>query len=124
MGHITESQRYTIGCMKKAGKSQKEIAHILGKDKSVMSRELKRNCDNRSGAYNSDLAQRKHVARQLNKARKNVFTVAIKEYVAQKLAAKYSPEQIVGTAKREGIVCVSQETIYEHIWKSKFGYER
>lgn len=119
MSHITEHQRYTISCMKNGGKSQKAIAQMIGKDKSVISRELKRNCDKRSGKYKSDLAQHKYVTRQLNKKRKVIFTPAIKDYVEKKLAEKYSPEQIVGIAKKEGVACVSHEIVYQHIWEDK-----
>jgi len=40
--HLTQEQRYTISCLKKQGYSQSVIAKIIGKDKSVISRELKR----------------------------------------------------------------------------------
>ena len=35
------------------------------------------------------------------------------------LLLKYSPEQIVGIAKKEGLPCVSHERIYQHIWSDK-----
>jgi transposase, IS30 family len=38
---------------------QSEIARVIEKDKSVISRELKRNSDLRSDKYDEDLAQRK-----------------------------------------------------------------
>ena len=41
--HLTREQRYQISALLQAGHSQKEIAEIVGKDKSVISRELKRN---------------------------------------------------------------------------------
>ena len=56
MKHITKEQRYTIFILNEQGKSQSEIALILGKDKSVICRELKRNCDQRSGKYKHELA--------------------------------------------------------------------
>ena len=74
MGHLTSSQRYTIATMKKKGYLQKEIAEVIGKDKSVVSRELKRNCDSRSGEYRADLAERKYAARQKLKHKKISFT--------------------------------------------------
>ena len=46
--------------MKKQNYSQKEISKAIGKDKSVVSRELKRNCDKRNGSYDHNLAQRKY----------------------------------------------------------------
>ena len=64
MKHLTREQRYTICVMKKQGYKQKEIALTIEKDKSVISRELKRNCDKRSNNYDADLAQRKYEKRQ------------------------------------------------------------
>ena len=64
MAHITQSQRYTISCMLKQGYKPIEIAIAIGKDKSVISRELKRNSDNRSGIYKDELAHRKYSKRQ------------------------------------------------------------
>ncbi|MBP8944851.1 MAG: helix-turn-helix domain-containing protein, partial [Paludibacteraceae bacterium] len=48
MKHLTVEQRYTIWAMMQQGLKQKEIALAIGKDKSVVSHELKRNCDNRN----------------------------------------------------------------------------
>ncbi len=41
MKHLTLEQRYTISVMKKQGCKQKDIALTIGKDKSVVSRELR-----------------------------------------------------------------------------------
>jgi IS30 family transposase len=69
MSHLTREQRYTIAAMKQAGHSQKSISEAIGKDKSVVSRELSRNCDGRSGEYRADLAQRKCEQRRKCKCR-------------------------------------------------------
>jgi IS30 family transposase len=50
--------------------SKSEIAIVLKKDKSVLTRELQRNCDLRSGKYDFDLAQRKYEKRQKAKPKK------------------------------------------------------
>ena len=60
MKHLTVEQRYEIWAMLQKGSKQKDIALAIGKDKSVVSRELHRNCDNRSKKYRVDLAQRKY----------------------------------------------------------------
>ena len=119
MSHLTSSQRYTIASMKKSGHSQKAIAEAIGKDKSVVSRELKRNRDLRSGEYRSELADRKYAERQKTKRKKIYFTEEIKAEVKSGLEDKLSPEQIVGKAKREGKACVSHERIYQYIWMDK-----
>lgn len=119
MSHITAEQRYTISVMKQEHYSQTAIALAIGKHKSVVCRELKRNCDNRNKAYKHDLAQKKYVERLVSKPKKIKLTPSIQEYVNEKLKLKYSPEQIAGSAKNEGIACVSHERIYQYIWADK-----
>ena len=119
MGHLTSAQRYTIASMKNNGHSQKEISEVIGKDKSVISRELNRNKDLRSGVYRHDLADRKYAKRQKEKKKKRYFTEAIQERVDKGLEKKLSPEQIVGLAKMKGENCVSHERIYQYIWADK-----
>ncbi|MEO0075815.1 MAG: helix-turn-helix domain-containing protein, partial [candidate division WOR-3 bacterium] len=53
---ITVEQRYQIQALLTAGKNQTEIAQILGKDKSVISRELKRN-RLANGKYKPEIAE-------------------------------------------------------------------
>jgi len=40
-------------------------------------------------------------------------------YVNLWIKEDYSPIQIIGNAKNEGIKCVSHERIYQHIWRDK-----
>lgn len=119
MKHLTKEQRYTISVMKKQGYTQKEISLSIGKDKSVISRELKRNSDKRSGQYTHDLAQRKYEKRQRDKRKNKRFTADVKQLVDNWLREDYSPEQIASRAKLEGKPYVSHERIYQYIWQDK-----
>lgn len=119
MAHITAEQRYAISVLKKQNKSPKEIALTIGKDKSVVSRELNRNCDARSGKYHYDLAQRKYLQRMKEKPKHIPFTEEVKKYMEKGLQDDLSPEQIVGRAKKEGKLCISHEWFYQHIWLDK-----
>jgi transposase, IS30 family len=119
MSHLTCEQRYTISVMLAQNHPQNQIALAIGKDKSVVSREIKRNSDQRNGIYKSDLANRKYKQRQEQKNRPIIFTTSIKKYVEEGLNNEYSPEQINGRAKLDGIFCVSHECIYQYIWKDK-----
>jgi len=119
MAHLTKEQRYVISCLLAKGKRQKEIAEIIGRDKSVISREIKRNKDQRNGLYNDDLANRKYANRQKNKPKHKRFTSEIKQHVDALLKEDYSPEQIVGVSKDQGINCVSHECIYQYVWLDK-----
>ncbi|MCH8533875.1 MAG: helix-turn-helix domain-containing protein [Flavobacteriaceae bacterium] len=69
MAHLTVEQRYTISRMLKLGHSQSSIARTIDKDKSVVSREIRRNSDGRSGEYCSDLAPRKAMMRHQKKSK-------------------------------------------------------
>lgn len=119
MSQITREQRYTIYSMLQSGYNQSEIAQVINKDKSVVSREIRRNADARSGHYNHDLAHRKYLKRQGYKAKPRTFTPEVEEYVRDKLRLKYSPEQIAGVAKKDGVKSVSHERIYQFVWKDK-----
>jgi IS30 family transposase len=57
MAHLTLEQRYKIEAYRNAGSRISEIAQLVDKDKSVISREIKRNCDQRSGIYKAVLAR-------------------------------------------------------------------
>jgi IS30 family transposase len=119
MGHLTEGQRNTIFAMQQAGCSRKMICHTIDKDKSVLSRELRRNSDKRTGAYNPALAQRKYEKRQKEKPKFIRFTEVIKQFVITHLKDDFSPEEIAGRAKYESMECVSHETIYRFVWEEK-----
>ena len=77
MSPLTESQRDTIFSMLNQGHKQIKIAEAIGKHKSVISREIQRNKDQRNGVYRHDLAQRKYTYRQKIKPKQIDFTVAI-----------------------------------------------
>ena len=67
MGHLTLEQRYTIQVLLKEGLNQSLIAKRLNRDKSVIQREIKRNCDLRSGEYKADLVDKKCLNRHKTK---------------------------------------------------------
>ena len=115
MKHLTVSHRFTIESMLKAGYNQSEIALAIGKDKSVVSREIKRNCDQRFGSYSHDIAQRKYHKRQKEKTKRVRFTSEVKTDVNALLHQDYSPEQVVGPLKKQGKDTVSVEAIYQYV---------
>jgi IS30 family transposase len=56
--------------LKNQGFAQKMIAEQIGKNASVVCRELQRNCDNRSGEYKAELAEKKCRNRHKIKSKK------------------------------------------------------
>lgn len=119
MSQLTKAQRYTISVMRKQNFPMGEIAAAIGKHKSTISRELRRNCDGRSGRYDADLAQRKCERRQKGKPHRVRFTEEVRLRVEAMLREDYSPEQVVGRCRLEGLECVSVETIYQYVWGDK-----
>jgi len=119
MAHITKEQRYTIEVLLTKGNTQDFIAKLIGKHKSVISREISRNKDKRNGKYNSNLAQRKYELRIKEKPKRIRFTEEVKSKVNELLREDYSPEQLTGYCKKENIECVSHERIYQHVWANK-----
>ncbi len=119
MKHITYEQRYTISCMIKENYTKTEIAKAIGKSKSVVGREIARNKDGRSGEYKHDLAHKKYIQRKKNKPQNIRFTEQIRQDVETLLCEDYSPEQVVGTLKKQNKAHVSIERIYQHIWDNK-----
>ena len=96
-----------------------EIARRLNFDRSTITRELNRNKDMRSGKYNPDLAQRKRDARMCGRNHFRKMDDAMKELVDKHLEMDFSPEQISGRMKKEGVAIVSHETIYKYVYDDK-----
>lgn len=119
MSHLTTEQRYTISMMLAKGESQTKIATTIEKDKSVVSREISRNRDQRSGEYRFELAVKKAKKRQKEKTKHVRFTTEMQVRVENLLRLDYSPEQVEGFCKTEDVDCVSPERIYQHIWENK-----
>ncbi|MEO1185703.1 MAG: IS30 family transposase [Cyanobacteria bacterium J06636_27] len=119
MAQLTLEQRYEIAALLKTGSSLTKIASQIGKHKSTISREIRRNADGRSGAYRAELAQRKTQRRHKEKQKKITLCAEIEARILDYLTQEYSPEQIKGRCKREGKAMVSTERIYQYIWEDK-----
>lgn len=119
MSHITREQRYTIEVLLSRGESQAFIAETISRSKSVVSREVSRNCDKRSGQYRADLAHRKYEQRKAAIPKRERFTPSVRATVDGLLGEDYSPEQIAGYCREQGVECVSHERIYQYVWADK-----
>ncbi|MCL4159000.1 UNVERIFIED_CONTAM: hypothetical protein GTU68_007747 [Idotea baltica] len=105
--------------MLKQGYNREQIATAINKCPSVLSREIKRNKDIRSGEYRSKLAQRKAEDRLMTKNKCIKFTPKVQKYVDQKLELQWSPEQISNRHCDNEIQMVSHERIYQYIIQDK-----
>lgn len=116
---ISPEQRYQISALRKAGHSLEFIAEQIGKHRSSISKELKRNSCSK-GKYNPKLAQEFCNDRIKEKKKRSSFTKKMKDFIEEKLTTEqWSPEQIVGYCKENQIDMVSHEWIYLHIYKDK-----
>ena len=116
--HLTREQRYTIYAMHKQGCTQKMIGQAIGKDKSVISRELKRNA-NLKGNYSFEYAQDMSEVRKERMKKPRKLAPELKKKIISLLEEDFSPQQIRGRLNLEKQPFVSHETIYKIIRKDK-----
>lgn len=116
---ITDEQRNEISALVQAGIQQKDIARILGKDPSAISRELKRNKS--SGKYHAGKAKRKlRERRGKAKQKSKKIKGQLRHYVVSKLKLYWSPEQIAGRLGKElGCAQLCHETIYQFVYEER-----
>jgi IS30 family transposase len=115
--HLTRDQRCQIYALKATGMSQRDIALRLQISHTTISRELKRNQGKNGYRFQQADAlalERRYIASSQPKSMtpKNI------QVIKQKLKEGWSPDQISGRLKLNGI-CVSHESIYRYIWADK-----
>jgi len=115
---MTFEQRYTIECMLKQKQSIAIMAKTISKNESSIYREIGRNKKPR-GSYNAHYAHMLAGERKKERHLKKRFTSQMERYVRDKLKNQWSPDQIVGKAKKEGIEMVSHQRIYQFIWQDR-----
>ena len=115
--HLTQDERYQIYILKQAGHDQSAIAKLMRRNKSTISRELRRNRGHRG--YRP--AQAHVCAMRRMQESNNSRRVAAKtwHFVEAKLVALWSPEQISGYLAVNGQATVSHECIYQRIYADK-----
>ena len=119
MSQLTREQRYTISVMYQQGFSKKSIAETIGKDKSVVSREIKRNSDEK-GKYRFTYAQEQADLRKERLSQPRKFTGEVRNRIERYMRKyQWSPEQIAGYCRRKGYAMVSVERIYQYIRQDK-----
>ena len=107
--HLTREERYQIYALKKAGHPQSEIAIVLKRSASTISRELSRNTGGRG--YRPKQAQRLATERRAMNAR--TIDDATWRFAEARLLEDWSPEQISNHA------AISIETVYQRVYADK-----
>lgn len=116
---LTHDERYSITALLRHGWTQAAIARRLGRSRSTINRELKRNVTRHDGHYRAEKAQQYAVARRRRERRKSWFSPAQMAEVEKLLKKKWSPEQVSAVLKQRGVCSISHETIYRYVLRNK-----
>lgn len=124
--HFTLSERNCLQQFLSEGKSYREIARILGRSPSTISREVRRNYSQKKKRYNAWRATTLYIIRRRNCVRKNKIQENSKlyQYITECLAQYWSPETIANKCKTQNLsICTS--TIYRALKENRLkGYSR
>jgi IS30 family transposase len=119
--HLTMEERNVIYRMRFVGHSDAEIARCLGRNRSSIGRECRRNA-NAEGRYGPGNAQTlANSRRRAHLRRPKTGHRRLMAYVAEHLTGRWSPEQVAGRlsacapAEMAGL-SISHTTIYRWIW--------
>jgi transposase, IS30 family len=105
--------------LRKQGFNKSQIARALGRHRSTVGRELRRNSTRADGRYRASTAQERANGRRSRSRRNRRFTAEDFAGVEELLCRQWSPEQVSGHLAREGRLSISHETIYRHVWRDK-----
>jgi len=113
---LTREERYQIYALKQADHNQSEIAVVIGRHRSTISRELSRN----RGMRGYRPRQAHHLALERRKAKVHPrFGGSIWTKVELLIQRDWSPEQISGRFRAEEGIRISHEYIYQYIYADK-----
>jgi transposase, IS30 family len=113
---LTSGERYELSALRKQGLKPAAIAAVLGRHRSTIFREIRRN-SRKDGGYRPSTAGEMTRGRRSRSRRTPHFNPAQWALVVEFLKQLWSPEQISGRLALEGRLCISHETIYRYIWR-------
>ena len=116
---ITYAERYSLGLLRQRGIAPAAIARVLGRHRSSIARELRRNRSHSDSTYRPQLADWYARSRRSRSRRNTQFTSADWARVETLVREDWSPEQIAGRLRRDGILAISHETIYRYLWRTR-----
>ena len=115
---LGQAERDKIFQLKKKGLTNTAIGEKLGRDKSTVGRELRRNTHQKLHQYLPDTAERKARKRKA-RGRKTRYVEkeqALKNRIVRLLKGGWSPDLIAGRLKRTKRLFLNQESIYQFIY--------
>ena len=116
--HLSRDERGKIMFMSRWGKTGSEIAAHLGRHRSTILRELRRNVSQYDSCYADESAQLWADRRRKEASRRGrLRDEHVRSYVENGLQAGWSPELIAGRIRLDLPGCIiSHETIYQYIY--------
>jgi IS30 family transposase len=92
---------------------------VLGRHRSTIGREVRRNGTPRDGCYRPQLADWYAQGRRSRSRRNRRFSAADWVRVQTLVREDWSPEQIAGRLRADHELAISHETIYRYLWADK-----
>ena len=112
---ITLEERYVLAALRAQHLGAGAIAHRMGRHRSTLWREVRRNATNYDGGYRPVLADSQARTRRSTSRRNQRFTLEDQALVAALVWAQWSPEQAAGWLRTAGLLRICHETIYRFI---------
>ena len=116
---ITSEERYILATLRKQGFNQAKIARELGRHRSTIGRELKRNSARFDDCYRPSKAIERTAGRRARSRRNQRFSRTDLQHVDSLLHRRLSPKQISGRLRLHRTLSISHETIYRHVWRDR-----
>jgi IS30 family transposase len=116
---LSTEERYELAAMRRQHVGMAAMAEHLGRHRSTLYREVKRNQSVHDGCYRPSHAVEKASGRQHCSRRNWRYGPAEFAPIESLIREEFSPEQIVGRSQRAGQRVMSHETIYRWIWADK-----
>lgn len=119
--YLDREERYELARLRDEGHSVREIGRRMGRSPSTVSRELRRNLDQRTKHYFPERAHRVAWERQRRPKKSKIASdPQLKEAVQQLLDKRLSPDQVSGRLRvlhpDNGAMRISHESIYRSIY--------
>lgn len=121
--HFTQDERNELAILLKKDYSLRDIADVLNRSPSSVSREIERNSV--KGRYVPKKAKLKARVRRMQSKYQGMKIRGdqrLAEYIEEKLKKGWSPERISGRLKYKHKVHISHKSIYKYIHNNPFGF--
>ena len=118
--HLSPVERYQIEAGLALDMNPRWIADRIGRHVSTIYREFQRSPKHmRTHGYSGSVAHQYYNWNRKKSRRKHVITGKAKEYINNRLSLQWSPEQIAGRARKDGVVAAGTETIYRYVYRDR-----